>query len=161
MKKTQQGITIKRTSSTIIFIYLLICGMIAPASIINQAMKKTSQDTFNDYVKKYQEDPLAKEIAEVCKEENYTLNEIFCVNTIISEEYNFTKPEKGVKSPSKTLSEGGVCRDWSVTNAVILKKLGWNTQFIIIPGHTFIVADKKNYYCIIDGKSTECQEMKE
>lgn len=154
------GIHLVGTLSKTIFIWLLICTLIAPGLLIHTLTNKSTDKNYAEYEKKYNEDQDIKTISSVCYNKNCPECEINCIATIIRQEYNYTSNHKGIQSPTETLEKGGVCRDYALTYSMILKRLEWSVQYIHIPNHTFIVANKKNIYCTIDMTIINCAKVK-
>ena len=102
-------------------------------------------------------DKVVESISEQCND-GTELQNIYCVNNIISKMFNYTEHDDlQIYSPTKTLIEGGLCRDYALTYCSIFNKLDIDCNYHSTSEHVFnIINLKSGGYCIIDMDLIDC-----
>ena len=123
---------------------------------------------YDEVANSWSEDPLIQTVSYFCSDNN-ELKEVFCINRYVKENFNYTNHGLlgGVrKNPKELMEVGGVCRDWSIFYAAILKNLNisYEYQFEVEgifsfkkrDGHVFIYVYPEGYSCFLDQTTIWC-----
>lgn len=109
------------------------------------------------YTENIKDDQMVDVIVRKCEDEETEIDKVYCVYHIVSLFYNYQLREGGdIHSPTKTLLEGGLCRDYAVMYCAIFDKLNIKCQFKHTNNHIFNVIDLERGYCIIDQARITC-----
>jgi len=96
-----------------------------------------------------------------CYLNNTEIYKVYCVNEIFSLFYKYNKHNGSFNSPSKTIIDGGVCRDAAIFYCSIFKKMDINCRIDTIDNyHGYNIVWSNDYYCKIDQEEIDCKIFK-
>lgn len=107
------------------------------------------------YEKLFINDTFIDEVTDFCvpfKNEE----QVDCVVSYVSPRLKVLEHDDDFKSPSETITNGGVCRDYYLIYAGIFTKLGWKNDPIFTDNHVYNNIWNKETYCSINMKTFNC-----
>jgi len=147
-------------------IFLLVLSVYDTNFSIKKYVRNTfSISMYNIYARNGNEDNFSNEVVKFCAQFEYSAQPQ-CVVAQLVEKYNYTDHLGIIRTPDDFIKNGGVCRDISVTYAIIFKKLNFDVQYIFpTQNHVFVRVYK--YWdcnndsicyinCDIDGLNKKC-----
>lgn len=105
-------------------------------------------------------DTIANLIVYKCQNISSEIHKIYCVHNIFVAFYDYTEhDDKKIRSPTKTLLDGGVCRDAAILFCSIYNRLDLDCEFQTTEEHVFNVVKSKHSsdYCIVDQYNIDCK----
>ncbi len=106
---------------------------------------------FINYADYYSSDELVNKIVDVCSRNDDILGQVYCVNGLVTLNFNYTEHDDNlIYSPKRTILYGGVCRDYAITYKTIFNGLGINSDYVLEENHIYNVIEKDGFYIEID-----------
>jgi len=141
----------------------IVLGMIGGfiVVVVSVALFSFAIDNFIDrlsygyFSKIGQTDDLVGIVSELCDTHNTNVRKVECVVDFYSDHYNFKNHNETIRSATKFIKEGGVCRDFAVNVCATIQKIGLKCGYGFGENHMFPIIQFKEgdqyNYCIYDG----------
>lgn len=154
--ETKPGLHIIGRAATILVSLLVLCFLFTGFTISRTLMiNKDHSFLYEEIMRDYRDDAKATQIAEECGLMTDDIEQAGCVLEKVITNYTPVQ-HAGMRSPTETIMEGGLCRDYAVTYAIIFEKLGWKYNFVSVTYHVFLNIHKEDVYCNIDQTELNC-----
>lgn len=142
--------------------YFFIVGIIdfGQGDLLRPFLDKQITEAYENVGEYWQESEFVKSLSYVCSLQKTELDKVRCVHHYINSTFNYTNHGIGNQlreSPEEMISIGGICRDWAVMSASLMKNLNINYEFIHELRHVYLKVYPDNYTCRLDMKFLICE----
>lgn len=121
----------------------------------NKALDWHYRSLFTNLGKDYQNDMYVQSIANICSLEDTHTKQVWCVHQIATKNFDYLDDPHNFYSPKKILTDGGVCRDWSVLFGSIYGYMGYQVKYVFLIDHVYVVITDGNHIWKIDQQLAE------
>lgn len=91
-----------------------------------------------------------------CNQLETDIEKAYCVNDLFNAFFVYTDHETKIRTPTKTLMDGGVCRDAVVYYCSVFEQMNIKCDIQSTNNHVFNIIYFDDRYCIIDQNDITC-----
>lgn len=143
----------------LVLIVLLLCSntclIVNNTRYTEPTINTSSQDYIKSLIDENKKDEYTQTIYNTCKEYNGFVNQSYCINAFVVENFKYNYSEL-VYTSNDLFKLGGDCKSYTLLYITLLDMLNYKYAYLMTDNHVLAFGYSEESYCFYDQKEINC-----